>query len=46
MYLTNRATSGYRTAVPGMDCQDGPDLGSGHHTLLVRRNDTTGELAW
>jgi SRSO17 transposase len=25
---------------------DGPDLGSGHHTLLVRRNDTTGELAW
>ncbi|WP_425569990.1 IS701 family transposase [Promicromonospora umidemergens] len=25
---------------------DGPDLGSGHHALLVRRNDTTGELAW
>ena len=25
---------------------DGPDLGSGHHSLLVRRNDTTGELAW
>jgi hypothetical protein len=24
---------------------DGPDLGSGHHSLLVRRNDTTGELA-
>lgn len=25
---------------------DGPDLGSGFHTVLVRRNDTTGELAW
>jgi hypothetical protein len=25
---------------------DGPDLGSGFHTVLARRNDTTGELAW
>ena len=25
---------------------DGPDLGSGFHTVLVRRNDTTDELAW
>jgi hypothetical protein len=25
---------------------DGPDQGSGHHALLMRRNDTTGELAW
>lgn len=25
---------------------DGSDLGSGHHSLLVRRNDTTEELAW
>jgi len=25
---------------------DGPDLGSGHHSMLVRRNDATGELAW
>jgi SRSO17 transposase len=25
---------------------DGPDLGSGHHGLLVWRNDQTGELAW
>lgn len=25
---------------------DGRDLGSGFHTVLVRRNDTTGELVW
>jgi hypothetical protein len=25
---------------------DGPDQGSGHHALLMRRNDTTGEPAW
>ena len=37
----------YSWAVVELDAEpDGPDTGSGHHYLLVRRNDTTGELAW